>query len=142
MAELAYAAASRAAERNRLKTGAHVGSTPTAGITLRGKGSSFNGRILGLHPGDEGSSPSGSTNRIVVAEGRDGDLGGLISLEMRVQFPPPRPLAGSFNGRTAVLQAAHGGSTPSPATKFDGERKTAASSIPAAHPNSVPRVVG
>ena len=26
-----------------------------------------------------------------VAEGRDGDLGGLISLDMRVQFPPPRP---------------------------------------------------
>ena len=25
------------------------------------------------------------------AEGRDGDLGGLISLEMRVRFPPPRP---------------------------------------------------
>ena len=26
-----------------------------------------------------------------AAEGRDGDLGGLISLDMRVQFPPPRP---------------------------------------------------
>jgi hypothetical protein len=26
-----------------------------------------------------------------VAEGRDGDLGGLISLEMRVRFPPPLP---------------------------------------------------
>jgi hypothetical protein len=51
-----------------------------------------------------------------LAEGRDGDLGGLISLTMRVRFPPPRPSAGSFKGRTAVLQTAHGGSTPSPAT--------------------------
>jgi hypothetical protein len=51
-----------------------------------------------------------------AAEGRDGDLGGPISLAMRVRFPPPRPTAGSFNGRTAVLQTAHGGSIPSPAT--------------------------
>ena len=51
-----------------------------------------------------------------AAEGRDGDLGGLISLTMRVRFPPPRPTAGSFKGRTAVLQTAHGGSIPSPAT--------------------------
>ena len=29
------------------------------------------------------------------AEGRDGDLGGPMSLGMRVRFPPPRPSAGS-----------------------------------------------
>jgi hypothetical protein len=62
-------------------------------------GSSFNGRIPGLQPGDEGSIPSGSTKRLPDAEGRDGDLGGLISLNMRVRFPPPRPTAGSFSGR-------------------------------------------
>ena len=87
-------------------------------------GSSFNGRIPGLHPGDEGSIPSESTT--ANAEGRDGDLGGLISLGMRVQFPPPLPIAGSFNGRTAVLQTAHGGSIPSPATSStvgEGKRR-------------------
>ena len=77
-----------------------------------------------------------------------------MSLGMRVRFPPPLPDAGSSNGRTAVLQAAHGGSIPSPATSLDGERKTTASrgdcvppsagSIPAAHPNFVSgrRVIG
>ena len=85
------------------------------------------------------------------AEGRDGDLGGLISLEMRVRSPPPRPTASSFNGRRAVLQAAHGGSIPSPATNLDGERTQTvrrasvkpvlAGSTPVAHPNST-RVVG
>ena len=63
-----------------------------------------------------------------AAEGRDGDLGGLISLEMRVRFPPPRPTARSFNGRTAVLQTAHGGSIPSPATTSmvgEGKRRAA-----------------
>ena len=62
------------------------------------------------------------------AEGRDGDLGGPISLAMRVRFPPPRPTAGSFNGRTAVLQTAHGGSIPSPATNptvGEGKRRAA-----------------
>ena len=32
-------------------------------------GSSFNGRIPGLHPGDEGSIPSGSTNAQMRREG-------------------------------------------------------------------------
>jgi hypothetical protein len=96
--------------------------------------------------------PSESTRQVLVAEGRDGDLGGLISLGMRVRFPPPLPDAGSSNGRTAVLQAAHGGSIPSPATSLHGERKITASpggcvppsagSIPAAHPNLTHRVVG
>jgi hypothetical protein len=117
-----------------------TGSNPVRPATM---GSSFNGRIPGLHPGDEGSIPSGSTIRgcrpmaqdselstrrcgfdsrqprqivSTVAEGRDGDLGGLISLAMPVRFRPPLPTAGSFNGRTAVLQTAHGGSIPSPAT--------------------------
>ncbi len=53
-------------------------------------------RISGLQPGDAGSSPAGLTSSIVVvfvvdAEGRDGDLPGLMSLGMRVRFPPPRP---------------------------------------------------
>jgi hypothetical protein len=50
-----------------------------------------------------------------------------MSLDMRVRFPPPRPAAGSFNGRTAVLQTAHGGSIPSPATSsMVGEGKRCA----------------
>jgi hypothetical protein len=65
-----------------------------------------------------------------AAEGRDGDLGGPISLAMRVRFPPPRPTAGSFNGRTAVLQTAHGGSIPSPATNPTvGEGKRCAAGL-------------
>jgi hypothetical protein len=55
-------------------------------VVLVRMGSSFNGRIPGLHPGDEGSIPASAS------------------------------AAGSFNGRTAVLRAAHGGSIPSPAT--------------------------
>src|SRR5262249_13182254 len=103
---------------------------------------------------DRGSNPREPTIR---AEGRDGDLGGLISLEMRVRFPPPRPTAGSFNGRTAVLQTAHGGSIPSPATSTHpcpngGRRQTVrrgsvkpvlVGSTPIAHPNFFRRrVVG
>ena len=67
-------------------------------------------------------------------------------------IPASATTAGSFNGRTAVLHAAHGGSIPSPATSFNGGRKTTASrggcvppsagSIPAAHPIAIPRVVG
>jgi hypothetical protein len=116
-----------------------TGSNPVRPARM---GPSFNGRIRGLHPRDEGSIPSGSTtapsangkavsvstrrcgfesrwrHQRSVAEGRDGDLWSLISSPMRVRFPPPLPTAGSFNGRTAVLQAAYGGSTPSPATTF------------------------
>jgi hypothetical protein len=36
VAELAYAVGSNPTERSRLKTGAHVGSNPTAGTILRG----------------------------------------------------------------------------------------------------------
>src|SRR5207302_11047064 len=87
-------------------------------------GSSFNGRIPGPHPGDESSILSESTIEAFVAEGRDGDLGGLISLVMPVQFRPPLPTAGSFKGRTAVLQTAHGGSIPSPATNIAARAAT------------------
>lgn len=80
----------------------------------------------------------------------------VCTQEMRVRFPPSPPTnvccggkgrrpwrshkprhagsipasattAGSFNGRTAVLQAAHGGSIPSPATKFCCEGSVTAS---------------
>ena len=80
----------------------------------------------------------------------------VCTQEMRVRFPPSPPThvrcggkgrrpwrshkprhagsipasattAGSFNGRTAVLQAAHGGSIPSPATKFYCEGSVTAS---------------
>lgn len=76
--------------------------------------------------------PPGPPEKLLstAAEGRDGDLGGPISLEMRVRFPPPRPTAGSFNGRTAVLQTAHGGSIPSPATSsMVGEGKRCAAGL-------------
>lgn len=42
-------------------------------------------------------------------------------------IPASATIAGSFNGRTAVLQAAHGGSIPSPATNFCCEGSVTAS---------------
>jgi hypothetical protein len=53
-----------------------------------------------------------------VAEGRDGDLEGLISPEMPVRSRPPRPTAGSSNGRASLLQSDDEGSIPSPATNL------------------------
>lgn len=47
--------------------------------------------IPGLHPGMRVRFPPSPPKQVLDAEGRDGDLGGLISLEMRVRFPPPRP---------------------------------------------------
>jgi hypothetical protein len=89
------------------------------GDIVEGKDTALSARQYGFEsrcPRQDGLV-SRRPRQVRVAEGRDGDLGGLISLGMRVRFPPPLPTAGSFNGRTAVLQTAHGGSIPSPATR-------------------------
>ena len=71
--------------------------------------------------------PTASTGSC-VAEGRDGDLGSLISSTNAGSIPASATTAGSFNGRTVVLQTAHGGSIPSPATTSmvgEGKRRAA-----------------
>lgn len=110
-------------------------------------GSSFKGRIPGLHPGDEGSSPSGSTTFSRRCRSTEGPP--PLKRKTRDRHPPAPPslvadAAGpwtahnrseqgstpwsatthdSFNGRTAVLQAAYRGSIPRSCTNsFDGER--------------------
>jgi hypothetical protein len=122
----------------------------SGGDIVEGKDSALSARQYGFESRCPRQNGLVVQRRALVAEGRDGDLGGLISLGMRVQFPPPLPTAGSFNGRTAVLQTAHGGSIPSPATIRGGRRQTVrreavnlvlTGSTPVAHPSSPGRRV-
>ena len=128
----------------------HVGSSPPLGPFRGGHSRRERRRVVsaGVRVRVPLSSPEWA---------RRSTGGSLVcTQEMRVRFPPSPPTnvccggkgrrpwrshkprhagsipasattAGSFNGRTAVLQAAHGGSIPSPATNFCCEGSVTAS---------------
>jgi hypothetical protein len=79
-----------------------------------------------------------------VAEGRDGDLGSLISSGMRVRFPPPRPKSRFVQWKDSGLTSRSWGFDSLTGYQFDGGRRQTvrrgavnpvlAGSTPAVHP--------
>ncbi len=79
-----------------------------------------------------------------VAEGRDGDLGRLMSSSMRVRFPPPRPKSRFVQWKDGGLTSRSRGFDSLTGHQLDGERRQTvrrgavnpvlAGSTPAVHP--------
>ena len=76
-----------------------TGSNPVRPATM---GSSFNGRIPGLHPGDEGSIPSESTTNSRLSS--NGARFRALYSEMRVRFLPASPIVLLRREGTATLE--------------------------------------
>ena len=131
VAQLADAARSDRADR---------GSSPReptiqhAGAILRGRGAA----------GDGFESRASRHNGLIIAEGRDGDLGSLISSGMRVRFPPPRPQSRFVQWEDSGPTSRSRGFDSLTGYQFDGGRRQTvrrgavnpvlAGSTPAVHP--------